>query len=220
MVDEVDLTMDASVDHRMITMTMHVDVCMKEQKRNRREAAVNSMMLNDPSAKTAFQGGRVTELFKKGCPLNCDDYKGILLASHLAKLVLHQFLKPIKPVYDARIPVVQMGVVSKRGTYFGTHMLTRFIESRTYGNDSIGICFVDLVKAFDRVLRELVMGWPRPMTSHPIEYLRKVGVGSDDAIWIVNWITKRRPLVEEWGGAPQNCGIGQQSARWLLVGVR
>ena len=28
-VDEVDLTMDASVDHRMIMMTMHVDVCAK-----------------------------------------------------------------------------------------------------------------------------------------------------------------------------------------------
>ena len=52
-VDEVDLTMDASVDHRM--MTMHVDFCVKEQKRARLQAAVNSMMLNDPSAKTAFQ---------------------------------------------------------------------------------------------------------------------------------------------------------------------
>ena len=26
----------------------------------------------------------------------------------------------------------------------------------------------------------------------------KVGVGNDDAIWIVNWITKRRRLFEEW----------------------
>ena len=49
-----------------------------------------------------FQGGRVTELFKKGSPQNCDDYRRILPASHLAKLVLHQFLKPIKPVFDAR----------------------------------------------------------------------------------------------------------------------
>ena len=54
-VDEVDFTMDASVDHRMIMMTMHVDVCVKEQKRARRKAAVKAMMLNDPSAKTAFQ---------------------------------------------------------------------------------------------------------------------------------------------------------------------
>ena len=117
--------------------------------------------------------------------------------------MLHQFLKPIKPVYDARIPVVQMGAVSKRGTDFWTRMLTSFIESRTNDNDSIGICFVDLVEAFDRALRELVIGWPRSMTSHPIEYLRKVGVGSDDAIWIVNWITKRRPLFEQWGVHPK-----------------
>ena len=117
--------------------------------------------------------------------------------------MLHQFLKLIKPVYDARMPVVQMGAVSKRGIDFGTHMLTSFIESRTNDNDSIGICFVDFVKAFDRVLRELVMGWPRSMTAHPIEYLRKVGVGSDDAIWIINWITKRRPLFEEWEVHPK-----------------
>ena len=31
-VDEVVLTMDASVDHRMIMMMMHVGVCAKEQK--------------------------------------------------------------------------------------------------------------------------------------------------------------------------------------------
>ena len=110
-----------------------------------------------------FQGVRGTELFKKSGPLKCDDYRGILPANHLAKLVLHQFLKPFKPVYGARIPVVQVGAVSKRGTDFGTQMLTSFIESRTNDNDSIGICSVDLVKAFDRVLRELVMGWPRSM---------------------------------------------------------
>ena len=43
-VDEVDLTMDVSVDPRMIMLTMHVDVCVQGQKRTRREAAVNSMM--------------------------------------------------------------------------------------------------------------------------------------------------------------------------------
>ena len=138
----------------------------------------------------------MTELFKKASPLKCDDHRGILQASHLAK----QFLKPIKPVYDASLPVVQMGAVSKRGADFGTHMLTSFIESRTSDNDGKGICFVDLVKAFDRVLRELVMGWPRLMTSHPIEYLRKVGVGREDAIWLFNWITKRRPLFKEGRG--------------------
>ena len=54
-VDEVDLTMDASVDHRMIMMTMLIDVCVKEQKRARREAAVNPMMLDEIATKAAFQ---------------------------------------------------------------------------------------------------------------------------------------------------------------------
>ena len=101
-----------------------------------------------------------------------------------------------------------MGAVSSRGTDFGTHMLTSFIESRTGDNDGVGICFVDLVKAFDRVRRELTMGWPRSMTSHPIDYLRQVGVGKEDAIWLVDWITKQRPLCEIWEGAPQDCSAG------------
>ena len=79
-------------------------------------------------------------------PLNFDDYRSILLASHLAKLVLHQFLIPIKPVYNAMIPVVQMGAVSKHGTDFATCMLTSFIESRTNNNDSIGMFIAALVK--------------------------------------------------------------------------
>ena len=54
-VDEVDLTMDASVDHRMLMMTMQVAICGKEQKRARREAALDSRMPNDPTARRAFQ---------------------------------------------------------------------------------------------------------------------------------------------------------------------
>ena len=74
----------------------------------------------------------MTELFMKGSPLSCDDYRGMLPASHLAKLCCISFSnRSNKPLYDARIPVVQMGAVSKRGTDFGTHMLTSFIESRT-----------------------------------------------------------------------------------------
>ena len=152
----------------------------------------------------------MTELFKKGSPLKCDDCRSILLASHLAKLVLRQFLKPIKPVFEARIPAVQMGAVSKRGTDFGTHMLTSFIESRTCDNDSVGVCFVDFVKAFDRVLRELVMEWPRSMTSHPIDYLRKAGVGKEDTIWFVDWITKRRPPPQEWRIHPKIAALVQK----------
>ena len=58
-----------------------------------------------------FQGGRVTELFKKGSPLHCDDYRGILVASHLAKLVLASASQTNQAIYDARIPSVQMGAV-------------------------------------------------------------------------------------------------------------
>ena len=40
--------------------------------------------------------------------------------------------------------------------------------------------------------------WPRSTTSHPIDYLRKVGLGKEDANWLVGWVTKQRPLFEKW----------------------
>ena len=144
-----------------------------------------------------FQGGRVTELLKKGSPLQCDDHRNILLEGHLAKLVLREFLNPIKPVYEARLPAVQMGAVSKRDTDFGTHMLTSVIESRTGDNDEVGICFVDLVKAFDRVLRDRL----------PAQSESRQG-GRD----LARRLGSQRPLFERWergGGGGGEGGEGE-----------
>ena len=49
-VDEVDFTMDVSVDHRML-----IGRYGKEQKRVRRGEAVDLRTLNDPTARRAFQ---------------------------------------------------------------------------------------------------------------------------------------------------------------------
>ena len=95
-VGEVDLTMDASVDHRMIMMMMHVDVCAKEQKRARREAAADSMMLNDPSAKGAFQGD-VWRFLEGRRPVDVDE--------HQLEAALRRFgsarSAPMKPWFSA-----------------------------------------------------------------------------------------------------------------------
>ena len=70
---------------------------MKEQKRARREAAVNSMMLNDPSAKTAFQ--RDLWRFLKGQrPVDVDEHQLELTrfereAGHRADLAVHDQLR-------------------------------------------------------------------------------------------------------------------------------
>ena len=95
--------MDASVDHRMIMMTMHVDVCAKEQKRARREAAVNSMMLNDPSAKRALQ--RDLWRFLKGQrPVDVDEHQ-LELTRFVREAALRRFgsarSAPMKPWISA-----------------------------------------------------------------------------------------------------------------------
>ena len=102
-VDEVDLTMDASVVHRMIMMKMQVNVCAKEQKRARREAAVDAMMLNDPTAKRAFQ--RDLWRFLKGQrPVNVDEHQ-LELTRFVREAALRRFGRarspPVKPWISA-----------------------------------------------------------------------------------------------------------------------
>ena len=102
-VDEVDLTMDASVVHRMIMMKMQVNVCAKEQKRARREAAVDAMMLNDPTAKRAFQ--RDLWRFLKGRrPVDVDAHQ-LELTRFVREAALRRFgsarSAPVKPWISA-----------------------------------------------------------------------------------------------------------------------
>ena len=92
----MDLTMDASVDHRMIMRTMHVDVCAKEQKRARCEAAANSMMFDDPSAKRAFQRD-LWRLLKGQRPVDVDEHQleltRFVRRQHCAGLAVHGQLR-------------------------------------------------------------------------------------------------------------------------------
>ena len=67
-----DLTVGWSM--RLTSQLMQVDVCAKEQKRARREAAVDSMMLNDPSAKGAFQRD-LWRVLKGHRPVDVDEHQ-------------------------------------------------------------------------------------------------------------------------------------------------
>ena len=53
--DEIDLTMDATVDHRAVLATIAVESTSKERDKTRKEATINKSALANEWARQAFQ---------------------------------------------------------------------------------------------------------------------------------------------------------------------
>ena len=62
---------------------------------------------------------------------------------------------------------------------------------------------MDLTKAFDRVLRELLFGFPISGKDNPRQYLQNLGVAEEQASWICDWIEEKGPLFTQWGVHPK-----------------
>ena len=76
-----------------------------------------------------------------------------------------------------------------RGDY-ATHVLRTLQDYAASWGLSIAILFVDLVKAFDRVIRELVLGWPQGCTEDHVAYLCSLGLPEKHAREIASIIDK------------------------------
>ena len=62
------------------------------------------------------------------------------------------------------MPDTQFGATALRGADFATHILVTFMEIGRKRKKSFFVLFVDLVKTFDKVIRELVFGIPPGVT--------------------------------------------------------
>jgi hypothetical protein len=152
-------------------------------------SAIYSRILNYRVWPTDWCGGRVVNLWKqKGDHQDCDNFRGLLLADHAAKGLTTIIEEDIDPNYCEHIPSHQYGAVRLRGTDFATHVVCSVTALAEMRNQSIFVLFVDLVKAFDEVVREVVVGWgDRPEHEH-LEYLISLGVADEAAKWIIGYI--------------------------------
>ena len=57
------------------------------------------------------------------------------------------------------MPPNQHGAVALRGTDFASHIIATAIDIAALLTLNIFVLFVDLTKAFDRVIRQLPLGW-------------------------------------------------------------
>ncbi|CAK0861759.1 unnamed protein product [Prorocentrum cordatum] len=149
-----------------------------------------------------WRGGRLQELPKKGDNANVENYRGLLMGDHMGKVSSSILFDDYARAYEQYIPDVQCGAAAGKGTDFASHLLRNVqAYTKTWGK-SLGLLFLDLTKAYDRVIRELVFGrfqtgpsdtmrWQRGIAA-----LRKLGLSSAQAHGIAQEIAKGTILTE------------------------
>ena len=134
-----------------------------------------------------FRGSRIVDLWKgKGDGMQCDLRWGLSIPDHVTKTFLLPVKHALEPFYRSNMPVSQLGGVSDGGTDFASHIILEVMNYARVHDSCLFVLFLDLGKAFDKVIRELVFGFPLYISSQDdkIKYLQSVGVHMDDAIWI------------------------------------
>ncbi|CAK0897979.1 unnamed protein product [Prorocentrum cordatum] len=146
-----------------------------------------------------WQGGDIVSAWKrKGDIRSCDASRGLLLSDHAAKGLAGMVKQSVEPAYEQNVPQDQYGAVRRRGADFATHIVVTVAALAKAMNWSIFILFLDLVKAFDRVVRQLVVGWGEVPAGERLAYLRSLGVAESAAAWIIEYLEERGPLLEQW----------------------
>ena len=115
----------------------------------------------------------------------CDNSRGLLLADHAGTSMAIRFADDIEKEYRCNMPVSQHGGVKFGGTDYATHLVVSAIDFALLSKMCIFIIFIDLVKACDKITRELVLG-SDPSVYDPWSYLEKLRL--NDAAWVMNYL--------------------------------
>ena len=126
----------------------------------------------------------------------------MFLADHMGKIPATILKRECDPHYCAHIPASQFGAVPGRGADMAHDIVDSVLPSASAISLSVAALFLDLEKAFDRAVREAVMGYPSHVGSDPIRrlaHLENVGFLPVVVREILRMNENRPSLLEEWG---------------------
>ena len=150
-----------------------------------------------------WRGGRIVDLFKgKGAAACCDDSRGLLIGDHAGKAVIDLLKAEIDPIYQRSVPPSQFGAVKGGGTDYPHHLVRAALDYARIAGLSACVVFVDLVKAFDRILRELIFGFPQGVIDH-LAHLLSLGLSDAQARWVLEHIAEHGTVLQQWGIDPK-----------------
>ena len=151
-----------------------------------------------------WRGGKLVVLYKgKGPASSTDSNRGILVGDHLSKIITSLLSAHLNDVYHRVIGPCQFGAAEKRGTSMASLMLRSFMDACIVKGLPFFVLFLDLIKAFDFALRELVMGWMGSSTFESTSdkhlHLASLGIPQDLVGDVCEWIDKHGGLLREAG---------------------
>ena len=152
---------------------------------------------------SAFKGGRLVDLWKsKGDPSVCDNSRGLLLSDHISKIPTSIMKWEIDAFYNNSILYTQFGAVPGRGADLAHHVMESALQLSMALEISAALIFLDLEKAFDKAIREMVMGFLANIEDEPLaqrNYSRAIGVSEVAADTVLSFFCRWRPDSYEMG---------------------
>lgn len=103
-----------------------------------------------------WQTGIITPIYKKGDSKECQNYRGITLLSVPGKLFARVLEARIREKVEDSLGESQCGFRPNRGVQDHISTMRMLIEKARRTNREIHVCFIDLEKAFDKVIRQKV----------------------------------------------------------------
>ena len=167
----------------------------------------------------AWRGGKLVVLYKgKGSPQEVDSYRGLLVSSHVSKVLTSLLQEHLADAYVRQIGTCQFGAVARRGTSLAILALRCFLDMCALQGRSAFVLFVDLSKAFDYAIREVALGWLEgapPDRPGQLRHFLSLGLDLDIAEALVDLITAEGSLFEQLGV----CSEASSMARSLHTGA-
>ena len=101
----------------------------------------------------AWKGGHLQELCKRGSVSQCSDYRGVLLADHVAKRWHAYFRGALVPYIVAYSKETQTGGLPSRSADFASHIARLYLLRCRSLNRSAAILFLDVIGTSDSACR-------------------------------------------------------------------
>lgn len=127
-------------------------------------AKIFNKILNSGSYPRPWSEGYLVPLFKKGSPLECDNYRGITISNNLAKLLSSILNNRFRGFLNTRGIMKDVQIGSMKGSRTTDHIFVLKTLIDKYNAKREGkkerklyTCFVDFRKAFDSVWRNALL---------------------------------------------------------------
>ena len=112
-------------------------------------------ILDEKNTPHDWRTSTVVPIYKKnGSVMDCANYRCVKLLEHGMKVVERLLEKKLRRL--VKVDQMQFGFMPNRNTLDDIFIFRKMQESYLEKNRKLFICFVDLEKAFDRVLMEMI----------------------------------------------------------------